>query len=149
MYHPKRRDPKRESRNSGSENRINETDPQKETNSAFLLLVVWIGWRLGHGFPFTLLKNKTPPIESCLTDATSLGVLSPFFPGILLSRKPPETQETKTKSGSGFWKERSLKIMETESTPRIPPRSGDNNGINPYAPINGSIRAVLDHGFSC
>ena len=39
----------------------------------------------------------------------------PFFPGILLSRQPPEAQ---VENGSGFWKERWLKIMDLESTPR-------------------------------
>ena len=44
-----------------------------------------------------------------------LGVPSPFFPGILLSRKPPETQ---VENGSGCWKERCLKRMDKESNPR-------------------------------
>ena len=46
----------------------------------------------------------------------TLGVPSPFFPGILLSRKPPETRGKRIRS---FWKERRLKKMDKESTSRV------------------------------
>ena len=45
-----------------------------------------------------------------------LGVPSPFFPGILLSRKPPESQG---KRRSVFEKNEGWKRMEKESTPRL------------------------------
>ena len=50
-----------------------------------------------------------------VTETKGLGLPSPFFPGILLCRKPSKTQG---KQMVCFGKERWLKRMEKESTPR-------------------------------
>ena len=64
-------------------------------------------------------QHQPPKLDQGLIGpllALFLGVPSPFFPGILLFRKPSKTQgET-----AGFGKERWLKRMDRESTPSLP-----------------------------
>ena len=93
--------------------------------------VAMVGWR--------------PSFGSLLRDGgKALGAPSPFFPGILLSKKTPKTLQKQRSVSSPFFKERWLKRMDTESSPlkpdqtktqlrnsSMPPFQGTHGGINP------------------